>query len=84
MELVILAADLRQPLPEFLQLLVQGTEGFLILSLLIQQVRVVFTNSGDDSFLRSTTVLKGLEVHQGLKRKHIRQSKVYQSKIKLV
>ena len=68
MELVILTADLRQLLFNFLQLLVEDTDGFLVLSLLIQQVRVMFTNSGDNPLLHHTTVVKGLDAHQGLKR----------------
>ena len=74
LELVLLMGDLRQLLLNFLQLLVEDTDGFLVLSLLIQQVRVMFTNSSDDPLLCHTTVAKGLDVHQGLK-EYIHQSK---------
>ena len=72
--------SLHQLLSNFLQLLIQGMDDILVLSLFIHQICIMLPDQSDDSLLRNATVLKGRNTHQGLRKEHIRQSKFIKAK----
>ena len=68
LKLLLLTICLLQFPLQLLHLLIERADGLLVLPFFVHQSGIVLPNTADDPLLCKTTILKGLDANQGLKK----------------
>ena len=68
LKLLLLTVCLLQFPLQLFHLLIECADGLLVLPLFVHQSGIVLPNTADEPFLCNTTILKGLDANQGLKK----------------